>query len=202
MITATEKIGKLSMVRDGVTQVYRLLKAHWGSYVDEHYKTTVVGLVAQAERQPSIFPDDDGWSHGPEWTIAIWAAGFTTESVQTGLRIEIPDDWDEYTGRVFTNFYYDEHDHTVDNIILVGERHGGSIRLRIEGRISDENPGMMPTQIFVDATFHLATDDYFLGGFTRNDLPPHPPPFNAKILPITAGAQPVFTNEDKPNAGG
>ncbi|MGV3663185.1 MAG: hypothetical protein ACO1TE_23640 [Prosthecobacter sp.] len=163
------------MLRKSGAQLYHLTKAHWRIDTHEEYGVAVISLGMQAENLPSIFPEDDAWPHGPEWILAIWAPNLGPETLQPGTTVAIPSEWDEPSGHVFTNFFYDEHDHTSHNLITVVSRSADAIRVTVEGQISAENASMVPTRMIAEATFTPGQEPAGLSRFMRTNPPPQPP---------------------------
>jgi hypothetical protein len=176
-----ESPGTMKLLRESGAQLYRLTKAHWGVNTDREYGIPVIWIVMQAENLPSIFPEDDNWPHGPEWTIEVWAPNIGPNTLRPGTSVAIETEWDEFTGRVYTNFYYDEHDHTTHNLITVVSRSLDEIRVSVEGRIRAENSSMQTTRIVAEARLTPGQEHFGLGGFMRKDLPLHKPPHGAII---------------------
>lgn len=164
----------MKMRRGLRTQRYCLTHAHWEIYTDREYGVQVISILMQAENRPSIFPGEDRWPHGPEWVLEVWAPNLGADTLQPGTTVAIESDWDEVTGRVFTNFYYDQHDHTTRNRITVVSRAADAIRVKVEGRISAANASMPRTRIKAEATL-IPGPSSFLGGFMRGRPAPQPP---------------------------
>jgi hypothetical protein len=105
----------------------------------------------------------------------------SAELLRTGCSFSIPHFYDEFTGVIYTNFHYDEHEGTEDNSINISGISNDILELSIEGYIRHEHASMRPTKITVDAKFtklspHLPIMSQFGG---RESSPPHEPPVGA-----------------------
>jgi hypothetical protein len=146
-------------------------------------------MTIESERRPSIFPEDDHWPHSPKWSLDVWLRDLNDRLLSPGSEFAIPGSNDDFTGVVFTAFFYDEHEGTVGNLLKVIEREGDLLDLVIEGEISDAHASMPPTRIVADARFtRLSPHSEIDAQFCRDALPPHEPPYGAMYSP--PGAEP------------
>ena len=179
---------KLTMFRDDVAQSYPIKQATWGFAEPAPYLVPVFCVAIKTEKQPSIFPEDGRWPHAPSWGLDIWTRGLNDTMLLPGSQFSISDSHDDFTGVIFTAFFYDEFEMTEPNVIKIIRRDGDLLELFIEGQINYEHASMRPTRITVDARFTKCTPheeiDAKLGG--REALPPHEPPYGATYLPPTA----------------
>jgi hypothetical protein len=172
--------GMLRMFRENAAQHFVVSRATWGICVDNRYSTPVLCFAVETEEQESAFPDEDGWPHQPAWHLDVWARGLNAALPQAGCEFRILDPFDDFTGVIFTSFYYDEHEGTTENVIRVIQREDELLDVSIEGHIRHNFASMPPTRITVDARFtRLSPHKTFDGIFNRGPLPPHDPPCGA-----------------------
>ena len=175
----------LRMFRGDATQHYPVKQATWGFSMDKRYSVPILSFAVETERQNSVFPEDGGWHHNPRWGIDVWLPGLHAELLQPGCGFSIPSCYDDYTGEVYTNFHYDEHEGTEDNFIKVADLSNDLLLVSIEGYIRHEHASMRPTKITVDGEFRKLTPhppiNAMFGG--RESLPPHDPPIGAIYHP-------------------
>jgi len=81
-------------------------------------------------------------------------------SLRPGCTCCIPDSDDDFTGVVFTVFYYDENEGTTDNVIEIREFADENLERSIEGVIRHEAASMRPTRITVEACFKKVSPHY------------------------------------------
>src|SRR5262245_24709713 len=112
---APMQLGILRMFRGDASQHYPIKRATWGFAQDDRYSIPVLCFAIETEQQDSTFPEEDGWSHDPSWCLDVWARDLSPDVLRPGCQFRIPDCYDEFTGVVFTTFYYDEHEGTTDN---------------------------------------------------------------------------------------
>jgi hypothetical protein len=180
--------GILRMYREDAAQHYPIKRATWGFCQDGRYSIPVLCFAIVTEQQDSIFPEEDGWSHRPMWCLDVWARALTPGVLQPGCEFRIPESCDDFSGVVFTNFYYDEHEGTTDNLITIRDVTDEALDLSIEGYIRHEFASMRPTRITVDARFTRLSPHEGIGvGYFREALPPHEPPYGAIVSQIDAG---------------
>jgi hypothetical protein len=174
----------LRIFRGGGAQHYRLRRATWGFAKPLPYSVPVLSLAVEAERQASIFPEDASLPHKPRWSLDVWLRGLTDQMLLPGSRFSIPGCYDDFTGVIYTTFYYDEHEGTERNDIKIVGRTDDFLNLAIEGYISHTNASMPPTRITVDARFtKLIPHQEIQAQFGRQELPPHDPPYGAQYSP-------------------
>jgi hypothetical protein len=114
-------------------------------------------------------------------------SGLERADVVTGERICHSGCYDDFTGVIFTGFFYDEHEGTVGNLIKIIEREGDLLDLLIEGEISDAHASMPPTRMVVEGRFtKLSPHPEIDAQFCRHALPPHEPPYGAMYSPPDA----------------
>jgi len=171
------------MFRGNAAQHYPITRATWGFSERNRYSAPVLCLAVETERQPSIFPEEDGWLHKPAWRLDAWVRGLSADLFRRGTQVHIPGFHDEFTGVLFTNFHYDEHEGTTDNLITVIQREGDFLDLSIEGYIRHEFASMQPPRIAVEARFaRLSPHEAIPAAYYREALPPHEPPYGATIV--------------------
>ena len=180
-------INMLNMIRGDNAQQYSIKRATWGFSEPAPYSVPVLSLAIETEEQRSIFPEDVPLPHAPRWSLDVWLRDLTDRMLSAGSEIAIPDCYDDFTGVVFTAFFYDEHEGTEANVIRVIGREGDLLDLSIQGQISHKHASMPPTRIVVEARFtrlspHVEIDAQFY----RGALPPHEPPYAAKYSPPAA----------------
>ena len=112
----------LTIFRGDVAQRYPIKRATWGFAEPTPYSISVFCLAIETEEQSSIFPEDDEWPHKPRWCLDIWARGLSDGMLLPGSKLLIPSCYDEFTGVVFTAFYYDDHEGTADNVVKIIRR--------------------------------------------------------------------------------
>jgi len=176
---------KLTMFRGEVAQHYSIKRATWGFAKPTPYLIPILCLAIETEPQPSIFPEDDEWKHNPRWRLDAWARGLSDSMIVSGSQFLIPFCYDDFTGVVFTNFIYDEHEGTETNVIKIIRREDDFLDVFIEGNINHQHASMKPTRITVEARFtklipHAEISAKFGG---RENLPPHEPPYGATFSP-------------------
>jgi hypothetical protein len=186
-MSLTTSPGILRMIRKNAAQHYELNQAVWGISVDLKYSVPVLQLAVKTESQKSIFADDEGWNQSPTWHIDIWLRGLRPELLQPGCLIRIPDSNDNFTGMVYTDFYYDEHEGTTENSVKITGRQGDTLQLSMEGHIRHSFASMPPTKIVVDAAFTFVSQFPSVSTcYHREALPPHEPPYGATIHPASS----------------
>jgi hypothetical protein len=174
----------LRIFRDGGAQHYPIKRATWGFSQPLPYSVPVLALAVEAEKQASIFPEDDSWPHKPRWCLDVWLRGLNDHMLLPGSQFSIPNCYDDFTGVVYTIFYYDEHEGTERNAIKIVRRTNDFLDLAIEGHISHANASMPRTRITVDARFtKLTPHQEIQAQFCRKALPPHDPPYAAEYSP-------------------
>jgi hypothetical protein len=169
------------MIREHAAQHYPIKRATWGFAEPLPYSVPVLCLAIETDEQKSTFPEDDGWTQAPRWSLDIWVRGLTDGLLLPGSQFSVADSYDDFTGVIFTMFYYDEHEGTEANTIKIIGRDGDFLDLSIEGFIRHATASMRPTRILVEARFcrripHEEIDAKFGG---RENLPPHDPPYGA-----------------------
>ncbi len=173
--------GMLRMFRGNAAQHYPIKQATWGFSTDERYLISILSFAIKSNEQKSVFPEDGGWTHRPSWNIDIWMRELSLELLQAGCRFSIPSFCDEFTGVIYTNFHYDEHEGTEDNSIKISSIANDTLELSIEGYIRHGHASMLPTKITADAKFVKLSPHpsiaFQFGG--RESLPPHEPPVGA-----------------------
>jgi hypothetical protein len=175
------------MFREDAAQHYPVTRATWGFSKRNRYSIPVLCMAVETERQPSTFSEEDAWPHAPAWRLDVWARGLTPDLLRRGTQFRIPGFHDDLTGVLFTNFYYDEHEGTTDNVLTITQRDGEHLDLSIEGFIRHEFASMRPTRITVDARFgRLSPHEAIPAAYYREALPPHEPPYGATILQTEA----------------
>jgi hypothetical protein len=168
------------MFRGDAAQHYPIKRASWGFSEDNRYSIPVLCFVIETEQQRSIFPEEDGWPHEPTWRLDVWALALGSDTVRSGCQFRIPNCHDDFTGVIYTTFYYDEHEGTTDNLITVRQRADDALDLSIEGYLRHEFASMRPTRITVDARFtRLSPHGAIPAAYLRESLPPHEPPYGA-----------------------
>ena len=181
--------GILRMFRGDAAQHYPIKCATWGFAHDYRYSIPVLCFSIETEPQDSIFPEEDGWSHKPSWRLDVWARALGPEVLRPGCQVRIPNCHDEFTGVIFTAFYYDEHEGTTHNVITVRHFTDDILDLSIEGYIRHEFASMRPTRIKVDARFtRLSPHGVIDTVYNREPLPPHEPPYGATVCQIDASS--------------
>jgi hypothetical protein len=175
------QLGILRMFRADAAQHYPIKRATWGFSTDEKYRVPILSFAIEAEKQKSIFPEDGGWPHTPVWVIDIWMRGLNAELLRDGCSFSIPHFYDDLTGVIYTNYYYDEHEGTEDNSIKIVGISNDILKLSIEGYIRHKHASMRPTKITGDAEFtRLSPHPPIMSKFGgRESLPPHEPPVGA-----------------------
>ena len=174
----------LRMFRGDAAQHYPIKRATWGIAEPAPYLIPVFCLDIEAEKQPSVFLEDDKWPHRPAWRLDVWTHKLSDDMLLPGSQFLIPSFYDDFTGVVFTNFFYDEHEGTEDNVIKIIRREGDTLELVVEGHIRHEHASMRPTRITVEARFtRLIPHSEIPAGFVREALPSHEPPYGATYLP-------------------
>jgi len=174
----------LTMIRGGIPQQYPIKRATWGFSKPAPYLIPVLSLAIETETLASIFPDDDNWPHDPTWSLDVWCRNLSEGMLVPGSEFAIAGCYDDFTGVVYTAFFYDEHEGTGNNLIKIIAREGDSLALSIEGEISDLHASMTPTRIVVDARFSkLSPHGEIDAQFYRGALPPHEPPYGAMYSP-------------------
>jgi hypothetical protein len=175
--------GVLKMDRGEVAQEYLIERSTWGFHQDDKYAVPVLSLAVRTKIQDSIFPQEGAAPHDPMWSLDIWARSLSADLLRPGCRFQIPESFDDFTGVVFTTFYYDEHEGTTDNIITVRSLADGILDLFIEGHIRHQFASMPPTRITVNAQFmELKPRPAINAAHIREALPPHQPPCGATVL--------------------
>jgi len=178
----------LRMFRGDAAQHYPIKRATWGFSEPTPYSVPVLSLAVETEKQESIFPEDDQWPHAPSWSLDIWTRGLSDSMILSGSEFSVPGCYDDFTGVIFTAFYYDELEGTEANVIKVIRREGDFLDLSVEGFIRHATASMRPTRVTVDARFTKRTPHEEInakfGG--REDLPPHEPPYGAIYSPPNA----------------
>jgi len=173
----------LRMFRGDAAQHYQVKRATWSFASPAPYFVPVLCLAIETEKQTSSFPEDDGWPHSPSWSLDIWSRGLTEATLLPGSQFLIPSFYDDFSGVIFTNFFYDEHEGTEDNVIKIIRREGDTLELFIEGYIRHEHASMRPTRMTVEGGFtRLTPHPEIPAGFFRENLPPHEPPYGATYL--------------------
>jgi hypothetical protein len=171
------------MFRGDAAQHFQVKRATWGFASPAPYFVPVLCFEIETEKQKSSFPEDDGWQQAPAWRLDVWARELTEATLLPGSQFLIPSFYDDFSGVVFTNFYYYEHEGTEDNVIKIIRREGDILGLFVEGYIRHEHASMRPTRMTVEADFtRLATQSEIPAGFLRENLPPHEPPYGATYL--------------------
>jgi hypothetical protein len=174
----------LKMIRRELTQNYFVKRATWGFSKPVPYSVPVFSIAIETEKQQSIFPEDQGWSQAPKWSLDVWIKDLNDRMLSPGSEFAIPGCYDDFTGNVFSSFFYDEHEGTVGNLIKIVERDGDLLDLLIEGEISDVHASMPPTRMVVEGCFsRLSPHPEIDAQFCRNALPPHEPPYGAMYSP-------------------
>jgi hypothetical protein len=178
----------LRLFRGDAAQHYRIKRATWGFAEPLPYSVPVLCFAAETEEQESSFAEDDGWPHAPRWSLDIWARDLTDGMLLPGSQFSVADAYDDFTGVIFTAFFYDEHEGTEENTVRIIGRDGDFLDLSVEGFIRHATASMRPTRIVVDARFTRRTPHEEInakfGG--RENLPPHDPPCGAIYLPSSA----------------
>lgn len=179
----------LRMFRGDAAQHYPIRSATWGFSNPSPYSVPVLSLSVQTEKQVSIFPEDDKWRHEPSWRIDIWVRGLNDNMLISGSQFFIDECFDDFTGVVYTAFYYDELEGTEPNTIKIVRRDADFLTLYMEGFIRHEAASMRPTRITVDARFIKKTPHNEIDfQYNRESLPSHEPPYAAKYrAPENAG---------------
>jgi hypothetical protein len=172
--------GILRMYRGDAAQHYPIKSATWGFSKDNRYSIPVLCFAIETESQESIFTEEDAWSHDPSWRLDVWSRGLNSETLKPGCQFRIPDCNDDFTGIIFTMFFYDEHEGTTNNVITVRRCEGETLVLSIEGYIRHEFASMPPTRIVVDARFsQKMPHEAISAAYVREELPEHEPPYGA-----------------------
>ena len=179
--------GILRLFRGDAAQHYPVKRATSGFCQDDRYSIPVLCFAIETEQQRSIFPEEDAVWHEPSWRLDVWARALSPDILRPGCQFRIPDCYDEFTGVIFTMFYYDEHQGTTDNIIAVRHCAGDVLDISIEGYIRHELASMRPTRITVDARFtRLSRHEVIDAVYNREALPPHEPPYGATVCQTNA----------------
>jgi len=177
----------LKMIRGEVARGYPIKRATWGFSNPAPYSVPVFSMTIETEKQQSIFPEDGDWPHAPKWSLDVWIRDLSERMLLPGSEFAVPGCYDDFTGVIFTTFFYDEHEGTETNLIRILGREGDLLNLSIEGQISHAHASMPPTRIVVHARFaRLSPHPEIDAQFCRDALPPHEPPYGAMYLPPTA----------------
>jgi hypothetical protein len=176
------------MFRKDAAQHYSIKRANWGFSEPSPYSVPVLCFSVETDKQLSVFPEDIPLPHAPRWSLDVWTRGLRDGMLLAGSQFAIPGCYDDFTGVIFTAFYYDEREGTETNLIKIIKRQGDFLDLSIEGFIRHEHASMRPTRITVDAQFTKRTPHEAIDGkFVRPDrLPPHEPPYGATYSPPNA----------------
>jgi hypothetical protein len=174
----------LRMIRGDLAQDYRIKRATWGISEPAPYLVPVLSVAIETDKQPSIFPEDDEFVHAPKWSLDVWFKNLGDKMLSPGSEFAIPRCFDEFTGVIYTTFFYVEHEGTKGNLIKIVGRDGEFLELLIEGQISDVHASMPPTRIVGEARFsRLSPHPEIDAQFCRDSLPPHEPPYGAMYAP-------------------